>query len=367
MCSSIGRIAVALLSATIATAAVAGGVPPAKKNTLSGTIATTASEANDGFTGVEIANEVAEAGLKSSSRTIIKGASEQVAQKALGMADAGVATQKSAKNVARTARRVGTWDANKVDRKLTRDFAAAGKTLDMAGNVADVVEVGAHAINGDWAEVAQFATEKAIDEVGETLSGAACAPFGPAAIEGCENVWDKAHNVAGAAARNFDTCRLRDCGPGEKYTVQDGVTDAYFAAYEKVKFTIYPELDPRSDEFEAAARAKSDEMRRKYQESATSLQNKQMEADEAEREQQRQLDAQAEREAQRSDGEFDFMNSLILNAMVQQALTPHESAPAPVLRPAAPPRALQPNEFDCDIRTPNGGCRKEAVPSYPYP
>lgn len=154
------------------------------------------------------------------------------------------------------------------------DIRLAAEAVGTVGTVASAVsyaasgvEIAGQVASGNYGEAgamaAQLATEEAVARVGTKAATALCGP-------GCGAVYG-ATNAAGSLVKKIDTCAFRDCGPDGTYTIEDGVTDVYFGAYEKVTFALDPSSDPMSEEFAAKVRAQVEQNKRDYQQRAEEL------------------------------------------------------------------------------------------------
>ncbi len=329
----------ALLAATAVTTAQAGGVPPPRSE--------------DPRYGKAVGEEISKVGNATTAGGIV---SDSHALLTAGAANRQAGAIRDFAGTTRGALR--DLNLQSSDRALVQGMGEARQIqkisgrLDRAGTIATgfgyaatAADAAEQAYNGDVAgavaTVGQAATDDLVQRGGGAVAYGACAGGGgPVGGNVCKGLFNAGYAV-GTAVREIDTCRWRDCGPGRSYTIQDGVTDAYYGAYEKVKFAAYPELDPMSPEFEAKAmaeaRARQAENRRRYESRATDLESQQRELD-AERMEAMRADAAASANAaQAADtGFLDFLNTTMALTLQQQQLqslmTP---APSPVAAPSS--------------------------------
>lgn len=223
--------------------------------------------------------------------------------------------------------------------------AATGATI--AGQLAEG-EYGAAATTG-----AQALTDEVVSKAGSSAARSGCSSVGgPLVGAGCGAAFE-AGFAAGSLVKKFDTCAVRDCGPGKSYTIEDGVTDAYYAAYERVTFLQDPSKDPMSDEFAAKVRAQVEENKRRYAERSAELRAQQ---DEIERTRATLAAAQVPAPnagAAGSDGGVaTFVSALMDGIGIYQQLqgTPTPIVPGPA---AADPTGCHPGH---DEQAHPGGC-----------
>jgi len=206
----------------------------------------------------------------------------------------GAADNYRSKSIARGEQLVGRGKA----------LQAAGRGAGYMSSASVIVEAGNAAARGDLDTaklvLAQEAADVGVEELGTRVAASVCGPHCAATF--------RAGTAVGTAIRNVDTCLFRDCGPTGSYTVQDGVTDMYFKAYETVDHFRHPENDPASREFEEKWTRSAQANRARAQAHGAQLMN-----------QQRQLDAQRAvamaQEAQADDDDDGFAGALLSGLM----------------------------------------------------
>ena len=274
--------------------------------------------------------DVAKAGAEYLGTELTKNAAETAAKRAAVLTQQGKLEIGTAAQIRAAARadvetlRTGVADTFKTPGRVVGGLADAASAIDIAGKYA----------NGDRMGAYQDATEMAVSKAAQAgataivgASGVAC-PF-------CALSYT-AGNEVGKQIRQIDTCQFRDCGPGRKYTIQDGVTDLYFDAYQKIDFTLHPEKDPTSEEFEQIAMEKAREnMRRNHEDAARTLQDLQQQKDDADRRMQEEIAQQAAAASTpanepTSSGFDDVMGALLTGTALLQQQQALQSGTTPV-------------------------------------
>lgn len=261
--------------------------------------------------------------------------------------------RKQSKSVIREADRTARALENDV-----RTTARAGKAVGTIATVANTAHKVDQVLNGEFEDLAydtaQDATDAVVQKGMRAFGTALCGP-------GCGTVAESAH-AAGTVLRDIDLCQIgmADCSQRQKRTVWDVTTDAQYAVYEKVRFTLDPESDPMSDEFEAKARAQAEANRRAYQQRAASLEATQAQVD-ASRAAAAQAAAAAQTAYTSSEPGFldtlgDVMNTAVQMQAMQSALAPRQSYQSPSYSSpaAANPSGCHPGH---DEQAHPGGCQ----------
>jgi hypothetical protein len=304
-------------SCMVAGASRGGTVPPAQSNP---------ERFNSAASAVSTGAQAIHAGVDFAGRELHRSAGEIAAREAANWTQRGALNPGTAKEIRSAARAEAAAFGSGVNGVVEK---GAPRHLGTIANVAGGANALNKALDGDFAGAAEDSTDLIVSNAAEPVAIAALKATGRIAADAnvacphCGLAFEAGYQLGDKVINKIDTCAWRDCGPGKTRLVEDVVTDAWFSAYEKVKFTISPELDPMSDEFEAAARAKAIENRRRFETRASELQDLQRERDDAER---AARAAAARRDADSASGGSTFgafndvLGAMLTTEMIQREL-----------------------------------------------